>query len=112
LAIIVKEAAYFEEVSKRFGATLESIKAGRRMVELVLEAREDLVRVDLVDQTITEGYRSWQRIKGPKFSVRTITESWTDPNGDAIILIHAVIPRDSNTYNEVEELWKQHRQRI
>jgi len=47
------------------------------------------------------------RLKAPAASVRVIAEI----DGDRLV-VHAVLPRWAETYDEVVELWKVHRTRI
>ena len=105
---MIIETEHFEEVSKQFGATKENIQAGRSFVELAIQGRFDLVDVKVIESTTDITYRPWIRIKAKKAGLRVIVEQYQD--GDEItILLHAVIPRDAHTYDEIEKLWRKYR---
>lgn len=90
-------APYCEEQSQKAGATREQIKAGQQLVELAV-ADNPLVSHDTVDQTNNE----WIRLKAPKFTCRAIVS--VDANANSVTL-HVVLPRDSQTYYNAQDLW-------
>jgi hypothetical protein len=108
---MIVEADYFEEVSKQFGATKENMRSGHSFIELAIQKRFDLVDIDVIEATTGTEYRPWIRIKAKKAGIRVIVEQYQGAD-DIIILLHAVLPRDDHTYDEVEKLWRKYRSKI
>ncbi len=100
---MIQIAPYAEDVSKEAGATPEQFKAGVRLVELAM-AGEENISIEVIQSTEHPIFRRWIRVKGPKASYRVIVE-----NTGTEIIIHAVLPRDNDTYDVVMELWGQYR---
>jgi hypothetical protein len=113
MAVEVRFAPHFEEVSLSLGATPDNMKSAQSNVELALAGRSDLVNVMDIRITMTNPhFRHWQRVKVLKSGIRTIFEAWQDDNNNVIVLVHAAAPRQSDTYEDIEKLWKQYRTRI
>jgi hypothetical protein len=102
-------APYFEEESIKAGCRSSEIAAGRRTAELYADAATTLqVDTQLIKATVNRGpFRPWIRLKAPASNVRVIVER----AGDTLV-VHAVLPRWAETYEEVVDLWKQYRTRI
>lgn len=98
-----KEAPHCSQVSKANGTSQEQYQAGLRLVELAFDG-DTRTKVDVIEQTRDEMHRPWIRISMTGFSCRAIVE-----NTGTEIVVHAILPRDANTYNVAEELWKQFR---
>ncbi len=100
-------APHCKEESRKAGTSNNQYKSAIKLVE---EAMSDMSRIDHREIEVTkhENYRSWIRLKlknAPAVSYRIIVEI----TGQEVI-VHVVLPRSSSTYDEVESLWKTHRQ--
>jgi hypothetical protein len=107
--IMLKIAPYAREESRKTGSTPDQFKAG---IALVKEALRSLDRINhsVIAVTQHDDFAPWLRLKwkmGRAATFRVIVELRGD---DA--LLHAVIPRTSSTYDEVEALWKKYRRKI
>jgi hypothetical protein len=70
---------------------------------------DDMSRVDVREIEITkhENYLSWWRLKlknAPSVTYRAVIEIT-----ETEVKLHIVLPRSSQTYEEVKELWEKHR---
>lgn len=108
--ITVGFAPHFEAESKRLGASTTHLAAGRRLAELYAE-ENSLVDIRDIEVTLHPKFYPWQRLKERRFTIRIIVEQIIDDQGNEIITVHCVLPRASDTYDEVEALWKQFRTR-
>lgn len=112
MAVRIIEAAHYESESKAQGATPENMKAARSLVQAALDGRDDIVSYELVRNTASEPeYRPWIRVRDIKSGIRVIIEIHQEDDDD-IVLMHAVLPRDSHTYDEIEKLWRQYRSKL
>ena len=112
MAVNIIEAPHFDAESKALGATKENIKAAHALVQAALENRIDIVEVETIRNTSKDkAYRPWIRIKGKLSMIRVAIERYSE-GSDLIIVLHAVLPRDDHTYDEVERLWKKYRSKI
>jgi hypothetical protein len=105
---MIINADHFEKISRGFGATEDNMRAAASYIDLATQQRFDLVDLEVVATTTGTEFRPWIRIKAKKSGLRVIVEQYRDGN-DTVILIHAVIPRDAHTYEEVEKLWRKYR---
>jgi hypothetical protein len=101
-----KIASYCEEASAGAGTTEAQYKAA---LQLVREALTDLNRVDVrvIEITKDPAFYPWHRLKlinAPAVTYRAILEI-TPQN----VTLHVVLPRNSQTYEEVRGLWEQYR---
>jgi len=99
-------ADHCEAVSTQNGTTKAQYNAG---IQLVREAMRSLERVDAqeIAATCHPKYYWWHRLKlknAPRVSYRAIVEI-----AHGVVTIHAVLPRDNDTYDTVRALWKKHR---
>lgn len=105
MALIIQD--YCEAESKKLGCSDEQYKAGIQLARIGMLDRETLVDVAEIAVTMGTDYRSWYRIKtnnAPATTIRTIVEV-TDTDA----LVHVVLPRALDTYDDVERLWKKYR---
>lgn len=102
-------APYFEIASSQAGCHAAEIAAGRRTAELYADPESaNLIDIQLIKSTSNRGpFRPWLRLKAPAAQVRVIVEM----DGNTLV-VHAVLPRWAETYDEVVELWKIHRTRL
>jgi hypothetical protein len=99
-------AEYCEEESQKALTTNAQYKAA---LKLVREAMEDMSRIDVREIEITKHkkYLSWWRVKlkdAPSVTYRAIIEI-----AETEVKLHVVLPRSSQTYEEVKELWEKYR---
>jgi hypothetical protein len=105
MALIIQD--YCETESKKLGCSEEQYKAGIQLARIAMLDRETLVDVAEIAVKMGTNYRSWYRIKtknAPATTIRAIVEV-TDTDG----LVHVVLPRTVNTYDDVERLWRKYR---
>ena len=100
---MIIEAHYAKQQSEENGTTAERYKAGLRLVELAVNG-DSRATIREIEQTKGTQFRPWIRISMPGFSCRAVVE-----NTGTEILIHVILPKDSHTYDIVEELWKTYR---
>jgi hypothetical protein len=93
-------APHFEEASKALGATLANIAGGQSLVRLY-EEKSPLVDIRDVEVTNHPKFYPWQRLKERRFTVRVIVERVTDDQDNETITVQCVLPRWSDTYDEV-----------
>ena len=106
---MLQVASYCEKQSRLAGTTNNQYRAA---VKLVQEALRDMGRVDAREIEVTKqtGYRVWWRLKlknAPSIQYRAIVEI-----RESDVVLHAVLPRCSSTYDVVRQLWRQHRSRL
>ncbi|MEL6525418.1 MAG: hypothetical protein AAFQ07_06870 [Chloroflexota bacterium] len=106
---MLKIAPYAREVSRKTGSTPDQFRAG---IALVKEALRSLDRINhsVIAVTRHDNYAPWLRLKwkvGRAATFRVIVEL----RGDDVML-HAIMPRTSSTYDDVEALWKKYRRNI
>lgn len=104
-------APHFEEDSRNQGCTTANINAAKRLVELFAQ-NDDRIDADEVEVTKHPKYRSWYRLKLRGQQIRIVVELYIDADGERVVLAHAVLPRYSETYEDVKALWKQRRTRL
>jgi hypothetical protein len=101
-------ADYCESESKAQGTTPEQYKAA---LHLVTTAMKDTTNVDIADIEVTKDgvHYHWRRLKWlkGKSTFRAIIEIQ-----DTGVILHLVIPRASDTYEEVKKLWLKHRTKM
>ncbi len=104
---------HFEDESKALGASADQIRAGKRLAELYAE-NDPLVDAKEVAVTAQNPkFRPWLRLKSERMTVRTVIERVVDVStSDETIVVHAVLPRWSETYDEIKALWKKYRSRV
>jgi hypothetical protein len=107
--IMFEIATYCERQSRLAGTTDHQYRAAVKLVE---EALGDMRRVDAREIAVTkqDGYRVWWRLKlkgAPSTQYRAIVEI-----RETDVVLHAVLPRCSSTYETVRKLWWQHRRRV
>ena len=103
-------APHFEDESRQQGCTTANINAGKRVAELFAQ-NDDRIEADEVQVTKHPKFRSWYRLKVRGQQIRVAVELYED-QGEKVILVHAVLPRYSETYDDIKTLWKQHRARV
>lgn len=106
---MLKIAPYCQMASRQAGTSDAQYKAALKLVQ---EAMTDTRRVAVQQIAVTKDaqYRVWWRLKlknAPSVSYRAIIEIM-----DEQVSLHVVLPRNSQTYHEVKELWKKHRVKI
>jgi hypothetical protein len=103
----IEYAPHFEEESRTQGCNSAIIRAGQRVAELYADD-DDRVDVREVEQTKTPKFRSWYRLKIHGQQIRVAVELVAEDT----VLVHAVLPRYTDTYDEIQALWKKHRTQL
>lgn len=66
------------------------------------------LRISVIKTTLIKGpFHPWYRLKVKRGILRIIVEFIRDD----VMLVHAIIPRWDNTYDEALDLWKHYRRR-
>lgn len=102
-------APHFVEASQSYGCRDHEIRSGRSVADVFAAGNiHGTIQPSVIVSTRDRGpFYPWHRLKVRRGTMRVIVD-FLDEN---TMLVHAVIPRWTETYDEALDLWKRYRRR-